>query len=220
MAREARRRGGTLRKPKPPKARHDGTCPILRWRQQAEGLLWLELKAESSADINSRVSFRSVRTSPILHCRRTNEARRRRLTASPDMPTVASTLRAGAIEVMRARRATSRQRPDSCDTDGIVPEASRTRPALPGPTSSRSCDAAGMTLDNLVKVTIFLSDRKYIADYRRLRDEALGGRADRADDHHHRHLRRKMAAGDRSCRRRLIVSQRLNSISAATDPTP
>ena len=33
-----------------------------------------------------------------------------------------------------------------------------------------------MTLDNLVKVTIFLSDRKYIADYRRTRDEALGGR--------------------------------------------
>ena len=36
--------------------------------------------------------------------------------------------------------------------------------------------AADMTLDNLVKVTIFLSDRKYIADYRRTRDEALGGR--------------------------------------------
>ena len=36
--------------------------------------------------------------------------------------------------------------------------------------------AADMTLDNLVKVTIFLSDRKYIADYRRTRDEVLGGR--------------------------------------------
>jgi len=32
--------------------------------------------------------------------------------------------------------------------------------------------AADMTLDNLVKVTIFLSDRKYIADYRRVRNEA------------------------------------------------
>jgi hypothetical protein len=29
-----------------------------------------------------------------------------------------------------------------------------------------------MTLDNLVKVTTFLSDRKYIADYRRVRNEA------------------------------------------------
>lgn len=33
-----------------------------------------------------------------------------------------------------------------------------------------------MTIDNLVKVTIFLSDRAHTADYRRTRDEALGGR--------------------------------------------
>ena len=37
--------------------------------------------------------------------------------------------------------------------------------------------AAGMTLDNLVKVTIFLSDRKYIPEYRRVRQEVLAGRA-------------------------------------------
>ena len=36
--------------------------------------------------------------------------------------------------------------------------------------------AAYMTLDNLVKVTIFLSDRKYIPDYRRVRQEVLAGR--------------------------------------------
>src|SRR5688572_9777774 len=36
--------------------------------------------------------------------------------------------------------------------------------------------AADMTLDNLVKVTFFLSDRKYIADYRRVRQEVLGER--------------------------------------------
>ena len=36
--------------------------------------------------------------------------------------------------------------------------------------------AADMTLDNLVKVTFFLSDRKYIADYRRVRQEVLAGR--------------------------------------------
>jgi len=36
--------------------------------------------------------------------------------------------------------------------------------------------AADMTLDNLVKVTIFLSDRKYIPDYRRVRQEVLAGR--------------------------------------------
>ena len=36
--------------------------------------------------------------------------------------------------------------------------------------------AADMTLDHLVKVTIFLSDRKYIPGYRKVRQEVLGGR--------------------------------------------
>jgi 2-iminobutanoate/2-iminopropanoate deaminase len=36
--------------------------------------------------------------------------------------------------------------------------------------------AADMTLDNLVKVTFFLSDRKYIPEYRRVRQEVLAGR--------------------------------------------
>lgn len=36
--------------------------------------------------------------------------------------------------------------------------------------------AAGMSLDNLVQVRIFLSDRKYIADYRKVRIEVLEGR--------------------------------------------
>lgn len=35
-------------------------------------------------------------------------------------------------------------------------------------------EAADMTMDNLVKVTVFLSDRKYTDDYRRSRDEVLG----------------------------------------------
>ena len=69
-----------------------------------------------------------------------------------------------------------------------------------------------MTLDNLVKVTIFLSDRKYIADYRRVRHEVLQGRADRADHDHHRHLRRKMAAGDRGYRR--CLTSRLNTLNS------
>jgi enamine deaminase RidA (YjgF/YER057c/UK114 family) len=36
--------------------------------------------------------------------------------------------------------------------------------------------AADMTLDNLVKVTFFLSDRKYIPEYRQVRQEVLAGR--------------------------------------------
>jgi 2-iminobutanoate/2-iminopropanoate deaminase len=36
--------------------------------------------------------------------------------------------------------------------------------------------AASMTLDNLVKVTFYLSDRKYIDGYRKVRQEVLQGR--------------------------------------------
>ena len=36
--------------------------------------------------------------------------------------------------------------------------------------------AADMTLDNLVKVTIFLSDRRYIPEYRQVRSEVMGER--------------------------------------------
>jgi enamine deaminase RidA (YjgF/YER057c/UK114 family) len=36
--------------------------------------------------------------------------------------------------------------------------------------------AAGLTLDNLIKVTIFLSDRRYALDNRRVRQEVLGAR--------------------------------------------
>jgi 2-iminobutanoate/2-iminopropanoate deaminase len=36
--------------------------------------------------------------------------------------------------------------------------------------------AAGMTLDNLVKVTTFLSDRKYALENREVRTRRLGGR--------------------------------------------
>jgi enamine deaminase RidA (YjgF/YER057c/UK114 family) len=36
--------------------------------------------------------------------------------------------------------------------------------------------AAGMSLDNLVKVTFFLSDRRYAMENRRIREEVLGSR--------------------------------------------
>lgn len=36
--------------------------------------------------------------------------------------------------------------------------------------------AGGMDFDDLVKVTIFLSDRRYAQDNRKAREEALGGR--------------------------------------------
>src|SRR5688572_7364429 len=60
--------------------------------------------------------------------------------------------------------------------DGRIPDNFSDQSRLAWKNVIAQLTAAGMTLDNLVKVTIFLSDRKYIADYRSTRDEALGGR--------------------------------------------
>lgn len=60
--------------------------------------------------------------------------------------------------------------------DGSVPELFEDQCRLAWQNVIAQLNAAGMTLDNLVKVTIFLSDRKHIADYRRVRQEVLGGR--------------------------------------------
>jgi 2-iminobutanoate/2-iminopropanoate deaminase len=60
--------------------------------------------------------------------------------------------------------------------DGHIPESFAEQSRLAWSNVLAQLRAAAMTVDNLVKVTIFLSDRKYIPDYRRTRDEALGGR--------------------------------------------
>jgi 2-iminobutanoate/2-iminopropanoate deaminase len=61
-------------------------------------------------------------------------------------------------------------------SDGHIPETFEEQSRLAWSNVLAQLRASAMTLDNLVKVTIFLSDRKYIADYRRTRDEALEGR--------------------------------------------
>ena len=60
--------------------------------------------------------------------------------------------------------------------DGTVPAGFEAQAQLAWANVIAQIMAAGMTLDNLAKVTIFLSDRKYIASYRKARDAALGGR--------------------------------------------
>jgi 2-iminobutanoate/2-iminopropanoate deaminase len=61
-------------------------------------------------------------------------------------------------------------------TDGSVPERFEDQARLVWQNVIAQLRAADMTLDNLVKVTIFLSDRKYTADYRKVRQEVLQGR--------------------------------------------
>ena len=104
--------------------------------------------------------------------------------------------------------------------DGSVPESFEEQARLAWANVIAQMRAAGMTLDNLVKVTIFLSDRKYIADYRKRPQRSAAGPADRPDHHHHRHFRREMAARNRGDRRRLSVNSSLNSIFTITDATP
>ncbi|MGE0499950.1 MAG: RidA family protein [Rhizobiaceae bacterium] len=60
--------------------------------------------------------------------------------------------------------------------DGTVPDDFEAQARLAWANVIAQLRTAGMTLDNLVKVTIFLSDRKHIADYRKVRIEVLEGR--------------------------------------------
>lgn len=60
--------------------------------------------------------------------------------------------------------------------DGSVPGDFEAQARLAWKNLIAQLRAAGMTLDNLVKVTIFLSDRQYIEDYRKVRNEVLEGR--------------------------------------------
>jgi 2-iminobutanoate/2-iminopropanoate deaminase len=62
------------------------------------------------------------------------------------------------------------------EVDGTVPERFEDQARLAWKNVFAQLATAGMGLDNLVKVTIFLSDRKYIADYRKVRQEVLQGR--------------------------------------------
>jgi enamine deaminase RidA (YjgF/YER057c/UK114 family) len=81
-----------------------------------------------------------------------------------------------AMEVAGAARTLyiSGQIPET--VNGGVPERFEDQARLVWQNVIAQLHAADMTLDNLVKVTIFLSDRQYIADYRKVRQEALQGR--------------------------------------------
>jgi enamine deaminase RidA (YjgF/YER057c/UK114 family) len=59
---------------------------------------------------------------------------------------------------------------------GIVPETFAEQADLVWSNVVAQLRAADMTVDNLVKVTIFLSDRKYIPEYRAARLKVLGSR--------------------------------------------
>ena len=83
---------------------------------------------------------------------------------------------AQAMEVTDARRLLFISGQIPADTDGNVPDTFEEQARLIWKNVNAQLNAAGMTLDNLVQVRIFLSDRKYTDDYRRVRNEVLAGR--------------------------------------------
>jgi 2-iminobutanoate/2-iminopropanoate deaminase len=62
------------------------------------------------------------------------------------------------------------------DADGKIPPDYRSQYRLAWANVEKQLHAAGMSLDDLVKVTIFLSDRRYIKESYGLRTEVLGSR--------------------------------------------
>ena len=81
-----------------------------------------------------------------------------------------------AMEVSEASRILFISGQIPTETDGGVPTDFESQARLAWNNVIAQLRAAEMTLDNLVKVTIFLSDRKYTADYRKVRNEVLQGR--------------------------------------------
>ncbi len=99
----------------------------------------------------------------------------RRINA-PDAPQPAGAAYAQAIEVSGAARTLYISGQVPANIDGSVPDGFEAQARLCWKNVFAQLAAAGMGIDNLVKVTIFLSDRKYIADYRKVRSEVLEGR--------------------------------------------
>lgn len=81
-----------------------------------------------------------------------------------------------AMEVSGASRILFVSGQIPADVDGSVPDDFEDQARLAWGNVLAQLAAAGMGLDNLVKVTIFLSDRKYIDGYRKVRQEVLQGR--------------------------------------------
>jgi enamine deaminase RidA (YjgF/YER057c/UK114 family) len=94
---------------------------------------------------------------------------------APDTTAPAGT-DAQAVEVRDATRTLYVSGQIPVALDGSVPTAFVDQARLAWGNVAAQLRAADMTLDNLIKVTIFLSDRRYIPEYRQVRSEFLGAR--------------------------------------------
>jgi enamine deaminase RidA (YjgF/YER057c/UK114 family) len=100
----------------------------------------------------------------------------KRFTSAPDAPAPLAAY-SQAVEIRSAERVLYVSGQVPVDRAGDVPAGFRDQSRVVWSNIEAQLRAAGMTLDNLVKVTIFLSDRRYIAENRLMRKEVLGERA-------------------------------------------
>lgn len=82
-----------------------------------------------------------------------------------------------AVEVAGAQRLLFISGQIPVRADGEVPKEFKVQARLAWANVEAQLRAAGMSLDNLVKVTIFLSERAYGAENREVRRAVLGDRA-------------------------------------------
>lgn len=99
----------------------------------------------------------------------------KRIINAADAPAPAGAY-AQAIEVRNASRTLYISGQIPVAVDSSVPADFTGQARLAWQNVVAQLHAADMTLDNLVKVTIFLSDRRYIPEYRQVRGEFLGAR--------------------------------------------
>ena len=99
----------------------------------------------------------------------------RRSIDAPDAPRPAGGY-AQAVEVTGAGRLLFISGQIPAARDGTVPPGFRAQAELAWSNVDAQLRAAGMTLDDLVKVTIFLSDRTHAMDNRAVRQSILGDR--------------------------------------------
>ena len=83
---------------------------------------------------------------------------------------------AQAVEVEGAQRLLFVSGQIPVRADGAVPTDFKTQARTAWGNVEAQLRAAGMTLDNLVKVAIFLFDRQYALENREIRQEVLGDR--------------------------------------------
>ena len=99
-----------------------------------------------------------------------------RVINAPDAPAPVSNY-AQAIELQGFRRLLMISGQIPVGADGTVPADFESQCRLVWANVEAQLRAAGLTLDHLVKVTIFLSDRRFAMDNRRIRQEVLGSRS-------------------------------------------